>query len=197
MMKREREQYTPWSDEDIRKLLAVTEIYLNNKINWQKVVEHFPNRTVLQCKSFYNNKMRKYVFDCQDGVPIPNLDLVQYCYVYYITRYKNDSESLDMKCKRIMAEACYEDIFPTMMLVMKNELNYKYNKKLLVGTREFLIYHFLQVDTFNNLFQAVDSIKIQGINVSKQQWATFCEYIETFKPQQFLNKIDEFLAKIL
>ncbi|CAL6040103.1 Myb-like_DNA-binding domain-containing protein [Hexamita inflata] len=192
-----RSSYTPWSDEDIRLLLNVTEQYLFQKIDWVKVGSHFPERTALQCKSFFNNKVKKYVFTVKNGVPQPNFELIQYCYVYYITRFKPTPESLDQKCKRIMAEACWEDIFPTMTLVMKNELNYKYNKKLLVGTREFISYHILQTENFDKLFQTTEKVIIQEIEVNKKQWETFRMYINEMKPQTFLKRIDDFLEQIL
>ncbi|CAL5977676.1 Myb-like_DNA-binding domain-containing protein [Hexamita inflata] len=192
-----RQYYTPWSDDDIRLLLSTTEQYLDVTIDWGMVVKHFPGRTALQCKSFYNNKMRKFVFNVDNGVPQPNFDLIQYCYVYYITRYKHSPESLDQKCKRIMAEACWEDIFPTMMLLIKNELNYKYNKKLLVGTKEFLTYHLLQCQKMDDLFKENEKIQIQDIVVHKKQWETFCKYINEMNPPEFLKRIDLFLEQIL
>ncbi|CAL5994722.1 Myb-like_DNA-binding domain-containing protein [Hexamita inflata] len=189
--------YTQWSDSEIRLLLSTTEQHSDDKINWRLVSQHFPNRTALQCKSFYSNKMRKFVFNVTDGVPRPNYDLVQYCYVYFITRFKHNRESVDQKCKRIMAEACWEDIFPTMVLLVKNELNYKYNKKLLVGTREFLIYYILQEQKMNELFQENEKITIQGIDVHKTQQITFSKYINDMNPRQFLKKIELFLDQIL
>ncbi|CAL6009928.1 Myb-like_DNA-binding domain-containing protein [Hexamita inflata] len=189
--------YTPWSDEDIKLLLSVTDQYLYQKIDWVKVVAHFPTRTALQCKSFFNNKIKKHIFIVRNRVPQPNFELIQYCYVYYITRYQPNPETLDQKCKRILAECCWEDIFPTMTLLMKNELNYKYNKKLLIGTREFISYHILQEENFDKLFQGNESIILQDIEVNKKQWETFRMYINEMNPSMFLKKIDDFLEQIL
>ncbi|CAL6037032.1 Myb-like_DNA-binding domain-containing protein [Hexamita inflata] len=192
-----RDFYKAWMDEDIRLLLNVTEKYSNSTIDWIKVAENFKNRTPQQCKSFFNNKMKKFVFNMVDGVPQPDYNLIQYCYAFYITRYKPENEMVDERCKRIMAEACYEDILPTMALIVKNDLNYKYNKKLLVGTKEFLIYHKSQVAYIDELFTKSEIISIQNISIRKKQWETFCMYINILNLDLLLQKIDQLLVKIL
>ncbi|CAL5977602.1 Myb-like_DNA-binding domain-containing protein [Hexamita inflata] len=192
-----RELYKTWPDEDIRLLLNATEKYSYKTIDWIKVADQFKNRTVQQCKSFYNNKMKQYVFNVVDGVPQPDYNLVQYCYVYYITRYKPENEDLTQKCKRIMAEACYEDIFPTMTLLLKNDLNYKYNKKLLIGAKEFMKYHIFYVDKINELFETSPEISLQDIRITKTQWDTFCMYTKLFNFETLIQKIDKLLTQIL
>ncbi|CAL6040077.1 Myb-like_DNA-binding domain-containing protein [Hexamita inflata] len=195
----QRDSYTTWSDADIHQLLdQITDNTKDNyKINWNQVASGFKNRTAVQCKSFYNNKLRPFTFVLKDGVPVPDQSLILYCYAFYITRFKPEQETLEQRCRRIMAEACWDDIFPTMTLIMKGEINYNYNRKLLIGTQAFYQFHLSQVESINLKFANTAEIKIKGIKITQKQWNTFCEFINQTNPTVILKKIEQMLQKIL
>ncbi|CAL6040119.1 Myb-like_DNA-binding domain-containing protein [Hexamita inflata] len=200
-MSESKKFYQSWPDEDIHKLLDVTEKYLYDKIDWIKVASEFPTRTLQQCKSFYNNKVRKFIFDNNTVLNKEQQELVQYCYAYYITHYKPRVETVDDRVKRLLAEACWQDIFPTLILLMKNEHNYKYNKKLLVGASAFMKYHIHHSVLIDKMFTTQDKITIQGIAIRKEQWQYFCKQLNfqqliKLSPEELLERIDGYIKSL-
>ncbi|CAL6042641.1 Myb-like_DNA-binding domain-containing protein [Hexamita inflata] len=55
-------QYAKWNKDETQKMIQLTSQFKNTQINWNSVSTHFENRTVQQCKSFYNNKIRIFSF---------------------------------------------------------------------------------------------------------------------------------------
>ncbi|CAL6009924.1 Myb-like_DNA-binding domain-containing protein [Hexamita inflata] len=195
MTERKHTGYTLWTDDDIHKLTNLVDQYTVDKINWQRIALHFPTRTLQQCKSFYNNKIKQFVFELKDGVPLPNHDFVHYCYVYYITKYKSKDEDLNDRVKRIVAESCWEDIFPTMTFLLKN-VDFKYNKKLLRGTKEFILYHKAQEEKINDLFKRSKRIKIMNIPVTIEEWEAFKKFMEEGQPDLIVSHVDQKLEEL-
>ncbi|CAL5977267.1 Myb-like_DNA-binding domain-containing protein [Hexamita inflata] len=166
-----RVSYNPWSDEDIRLLHEVVGANrVSTRVNWVEVQRVFPNRTLQQCKSFYTNKMKQFVFEIVNGVPEPNSDFIEYCYVYYICRYRSNKETLEERVRRIVAECCWEDAFPTAVLLVKKQTNFNYNKKLMVGTREFLKFHTEHKLRIDAEFANKKEIVLKNLPVTKEQW---------------------------
>ncbi|CAL6067187.1 SANT/Myb_domain [Hexamita inflata] len=52
--------YNHWSLAETRCLMNSIKNYKNRKINWVQIQQKLPNRTVLQCKSFFHNYTKKY-----------------------------------------------------------------------------------------------------------------------------------------
>ncbi|CAL6061685.1 SANT/Myb_domain [Hexamita inflata] len=42
--------------------VKLTDQQMTNKIDWQNVLKIFPDRTLSQCKSFYFNQVKPYIF---------------------------------------------------------------------------------------------------------------------------------------
>ena len=56
----EKKAYAYWTTEDRERLARLAREYTRNgKIDWDSVGEQFPDRTRQQCKSFYQNVLKK------------------------------------------------------------------------------------------------------------------------------------------
>ncbi|CAL6104597.1 Myb-like_DNA-binding domain-containing protein [Hexamita inflata] len=195
--KNKRISYTSWTDDEIKRILDIITINRHGKIiDWAGVHASFPHRTAQQCKSFYNNFIKQFVFELVDGVPVPNLDFVKYCHAFYITRYKPRKETMEQKVRRIVAENCYEDGLTTAVFLAKQEQNYNYNNKLLVGTSEMIKFHYSQKQLIDEQFKNTEQIILSEMAVTRNQWEHFCQFVDTLHPFVFLKKIEDKLQNL-
>ncbi|CAL6061934.1 Hypothetical_protein [Hexamita inflata] len=64
----------------------------------------FPDRTLSQCKSFYCNQVKPYVFKPGNELSKENIKFTLMCYYYYITeKMPGDHETYDLRVQRILA----------------------------------------------------------------------------------------------
>ncbi|CAL5977332.1 Hypothetical_protein [Hexamita inflata] len=141
--------------------------------------------------------IKKYVFPVKDGMPIPITDFVNYCYGYFITRYIPNTETMEERVRRILAECCWEDAFSSAVFIVKEEQNFKYNTKLMVGIKEMLRQHYSSKQQITAQFETQDTVVIHNFIVSKSQWNNFCSLMDDSHYKLIIKKIDDLLPSML
>ncbi|CAL6012353.1 Myb-like_DNA-binding domain-containing protein [Hexamita inflata] len=186
--------YLAWSDADISRLIDIVESqtdYERNKVNWIKVQTYFQERTVQQCKSFYCNKIRPFIFQ-PDGLRKIDVKFVHMCYFYFIQRPVPDpDEQLDQKISRILAEQCWSD-----MLGSFYNKECVVSKKLLQGVQCMLTYHFQMEQEIVAALKTQGKYSKLGYTVTKDKWNEFIALTEKHNINQMLQFVNTELAKM-
>ncbi|CAL6112639.1 Myb-like_DNA-binding domain-containing protein [Hexamita inflata] len=184
-----------WSDNDIKRLIDIVESqtdYTINKVNWINVQRYFQDRTAQQCKSFYCNKIRPFIFT-QNGLRKSDVKFVHRCYFYLVQRPLSEpNEQLEQKVGRILAEQCWND----MLNAYVNQGEFKPSKKLLQGALCMVKYHFKHELEITNAIKMNGKYEKYGYTVTKDKWNEFQALSEKHNAKQLMQFIETQLSKM-
>ncbi|CAL5971678.1 Myb-like_DNA-binding domain-containing protein [Hexamita inflata] len=186
--------YLAWSEADIARLINIVESqtdYERNQVNWIKVQTYFQERTIQQCKSFYCNKIRPFIFQ-PNGLRKNDVKFVHICYFYFIHRPVPDPyEQLDKKIGRILAEQCWSDILSAFY-----SEEYVFSKKLLQAVQCLLSYHFQMEQEITTALKTQGKYQKFGYTVTKDKWNEFKAVTEKHNIIKMFQFVNTELAKM-
>ncbi|CAL6074380.1 Myb-like_DNA-binding domain-containing protein [Hexamita inflata] len=189
--------YQPWSESEINRLIDAVDAsynYKTNKIEWQNVLQIFPDRTLSQCKSFYCNQVKPYVFKPGNELSKENIKFTLMCYYYYITeKMPGDHETYDLRVQRILAEQCWNDITTTFDQA-NNNVQTPYQQectiKTMRGTRYMLNYHLKHKQEIEDQLKQNQKIIRMGFVITIDNWQRFLHKLELHKFQDILKNVE-------
>ncbi|CAL6082158.1 Myb-like_DNA-binding domain-containing protein [Hexamita inflata] len=182
--------YKNWTEEEIAKLVQTKEYFSGGPIDWKQIAKCFPDRTAQQCKSFYRNRVKQFVFKEENGQVKADTDFVQYCYFQNLTGFVKLNETPDEKVKRVVAQCCYEDSL-TNAVIVQTDVNLKWNQKLLVGMKMVYEFHTKIQAEIDNALVGQEEVEFKGHIIQKDKWE---QYKRIFS--QYSDKVDYILQQI-
>ncbi|CAL6017304.1 Myb-like_DNA-binding domain-containing protein [Hexamita inflata] len=195
MIQSKRENYKNWSEDEISQLIQVARIYRTDKVDWAKVQKHFPERSCQQLKSFYNNRIKQYVFKEENGVPQAKIPIVLYGYYQMITNYIPENETLEEKVKRVFIHTCWEDVLANVVFAMSESENFDFHKKLLVAMREGIKIHWHEKPILEEAFKNnANQIRKHGFDITKEQWDKFQARLNAIELDLLMERINKIVG---
>ncbi|CAL6061986.1 Myb-like_DNA-binding domain-containing protein [Hexamita inflata] len=196
--------YQNWSEAEIDRLIDVVERsqnYETGKINWTSVQLLFPERTLQQCKSFYCNQIKPYIFRHGEDLSKENIKFTLTCYYYYITeKFPGDYEPLEVRVQRVLADQCWKDMIQayenSFSSVNLSETQLSCNIKLMKGTRYMINFHNQNKDLIEQQLKTKAKIVKMGFEITKQNWKQFLKKFEKNKLEDILKKVEQQLRAL-
>ncbi|CAL5985746.1 Myb-like_DNA-binding domain-containing protein [Hexamita inflata] len=158
-MQKVRKPYRQWSEQEINQIIYHSKQFNNSSIDWTIISSHIKGRTNQQCKSFYNNRIRKFQFETDfDRNTLHDLADGS---ILYLLKCNNNED----KVQQTLIDNYMFDIFSLIHVVQENKLNFVTDKDLniLKLIREIIIVYNQHKQ------QWIKQIKFQGVTDFKQQ----------------------------
>ncbi|CAL6116448.1 Myb-like_DNA-binding domain-containing protein [Hexamita inflata] len=189
--------YQYWSESEINRLIDAVDASFNsksNKTDWQNVIQLFPDRTLQQCKSFYCNQIKPYIFKPGQDLNKDNIKFTLMCYYYYITeKMPGDYETLDLRVQRILADQCWTDMISSYVKSVNYQSFSPYQLecsiKLMRGTRYMITYHFKNEKEITEQLKKTGKITRMGFVITTENWRNFLKKFEANKLGDILKKV--------
>ncbi|CAL6090159.1 Myb-like_DNA-binding domain-containing protein [Hexamita inflata] len=158
-MKKVSKPYRQWSEQEINQIIYHSKQFNDQAIDWTIISSHIKGRTNQQCKSFYNNRIRKFQFET-DFQRNKIQDLADSSILYLLTFNNNED-----KVQQTLIDNYMFDIFSLIQVVNQNKLNFVNEKDLniLKLIREIIIVYN------QHKSQWIKQIKLMGVTDFKQQ----------------------------
>ncbi|CAL6045721.1 Myb-like_DNA-binding domain-containing protein [Hexamita inflata] len=158
-MKKVSKPYRQWSEQEINQIIYHSKQFNDQSIDWTIISSHIKGRTNQQCKSFYNNRIRKFQFET-DFQRNKIQDLADSSILYLLTFNNNED-----KVQQTLIDNYMFDIFSLIQVVNQNKLNFVNEKDLniLKLIREIIIVYN------QHKSQWIKQIKLMGVTDFKQQ----------------------------
>ncbi|CAL6057589.1 Myb-like_DNA-binding domain-containing protein [Hexamita inflata] len=183
--------YQLWNESEINRLIDAVDAsynYKTNKIDWQNVLKIFPDRTLSQCKSFYFNQVKPYIFKPGGELTKENIKFTLTCYYYFITeKMPGDYETYDLRVQRILADQCWSDLvksFSPRNYVSQQECTIKTMR----GARYMVNYHHEHKQEIEDLLKKHGKINRMGFIITPDNWQRFLKKLDN---QQFWDILKE------
>ncbi|CAL6088508.1 Myb-like_DNA-binding domain-containing protein [Hexamita inflata] len=194
--------YQYWNENEIDRLIDAVERSQNHqtmKINWASVQQLFPDRTLQQCKSFYCNQIKPYIFKSGQELNRANHKFALTCYYYYITeKMPGDYETLEQRVQRILADQCWTDMVGSYNTQVSYLTPYQLecSIKLMRGTRYMLNFHLQNEKEITESLKRSGKTVRMGFEITKEKWAAFQKKFEANKLADILKKVEETLKEM-
>ncbi|CAL6003063.1 Myb-like_DNA-binding domain-containing protein [Hexamita inflata] len=129
--------YKPWSDEEMLHVISCVKKYKTRIINWDMVASHTEGRTAQQCKSFYNNRGRKFEF----AAVLKKYDMRELGFRWYSYLLNSNYQHETDPVKRIYLDNAIMDMITYATLVQNDVMSFKYDPNMLSLIHSIITIH--------------------------------------------------------
>ncbi|CAL6054777.1 Myb-like_DNA-binding domain-containing protein [Hexamita inflata] len=177
--------YNHWSQAETRYLMASVKNYKNRKIDWIQIQRNLPDRTVLQCKSFFHNHTQKYEL----AYLLSRYDATQVAYklLEFCTKKETIRDVKDPKQRQYMNNL-EADFLMNIYHLERESSFFPFNFPLLGLLQEMiLIYNRLRADYPSSRKPA---------STRQQQIDSLASFMKSIDCDSLLKKLQMLLAKL-
>ncbi|CAL6014902.1 Myb-like_DNA-binding domain-containing protein [Hexamita inflata] len=172
--------YRKWTSEEISKIITQVNQYNGCVINWDKIASQFIGRTAQQCKSYYNDKIKKHslskLIQKYNGIENVAQRAIQFLL------------SANVKEENMAKQFCILNLFNLIQEhvrnAQENNSNYEFNVNVLK-----LIQSVIQIykQDFVDQVHSSQALLIDQLN-------QFINFMNSFDYDELLLTINEFIA---
>ncbi|CAL6017258.1 Myb-like_DNA-binding domain-containing protein [Hexamita inflata] len=180
-------QYAKWNKDDTQKMIQLTSQYKNTQINWNSVSTYFENRTVQQCKSFYNNKIRAFSFQSllSQNQNIENLAKKA---VVYIVSAKRNIELISPKhlCIAHIVAVIKEHIAKAF----EGDSLFQFDLNIIKLIQSIIIIYKTNINTFIKRVSQFGCAKFEDSVLTADQVAQLVNFMDSFDHNALLEIVE-------
>ncbi|CAL6032940.1 Myb-like_DNA-binding domain-containing protein [Hexamita inflata] len=182
--------YRPWSDEEMLHVITCIKKQHARVINWEAVACYIEGRSAQQCKSFYNNRGRKFEF----AAVLRKHDMRELGFRWY-SYLLNSSYQLETDAvKKIYLDNTIMDMV-TYATMVKDGVAFQYDRNMLSLVQSIVNIHCQYSPKLMDQIEKHGSARLSGEVIQMEQLRQFVKLMDGLDYMGVYQKIKLLLAE--